>query len=129
MAPVEERCHAPAFHCNGRGSKMGRMGVHPALFVRVANKGLGVYGTWKSIRNSGGQREGVHPPRQLYESQSKGLVKFAMCNCMKRKGRQRVGYCQGATGERGKSRKLRVTPGISCESRFFAQTTREGAEY
>jgi hypothetical protein len=29
--------------------------VHtPAVFVRVANKGVAGYGTWKSIRNSGG---------------------------------------------------------------------------
>ena len=33
----------------------------PAVFVRVANKGVAGYGTWKSIRNSGGRREGVHP--------------------------------------------------------------------
>jgi hypothetical protein len=26
------------------------MDVHPADFVRVANKGLATYGTWKSVR-------------------------------------------------------------------------------
>ena len=27
---------------------MGRVGIHPAVFVRVASKGLIGYGTWKS---------------------------------------------------------------------------------
>jgi hypothetical protein len=36
---------------------MGRIPPHPAVFVRVANKGLRVYGTWKSIRNFGEARE------------------------------------------------------------------------
>ncbi|HET8925434.1 MAG TPA: hypothetical protein VFN26_20795 [Candidatus Acidoferrum sp.] len=29
---------------------MGRIGVHPAVFVRVANKRLTAYGTWKSAQ-------------------------------------------------------------------------------
>jgi hypothetical protein len=32
-------------------SKTGRIPPHPAVFVRVANKGVRAYGTWKSIRN------------------------------------------------------------------------------
>jgi hypothetical protein len=30
-------------------SKMGRVDIHPAVFVRVAGKGLRGYGTWKSV--------------------------------------------------------------------------------
>jgi hypothetical protein len=29
---------------------MGIVGVHPAVFVKVANTGLVGYGTWKSVR-------------------------------------------------------------------------------
>jgi hypothetical protein len=29
---------------------MGIVGVHPAVFIRVASKGLTVYGTWKRVR-------------------------------------------------------------------------------
>jgi hypothetical protein len=36
---------------------MGRKRVHPAVFVRVANKGLRAYGTWKSIRNFVGNND------------------------------------------------------------------------
>jgi hypothetical protein len=35
---------------------MGRVGIHPAVFVRVASKGVTGYGTWKSaqrIENKG----------------------------------------------------------------------------
>jgi len=31
-------------------SRMGRIPPHPAVFVRVASKGLTAYGTWKSVR-------------------------------------------------------------------------------
>src|SRR5882672_6304772 len=30
-------------------SRMGIVGTHPAVFVRVANKGVAGYGTWKSV--------------------------------------------------------------------------------
>jgi len=33
----------------GASSELGRVGIHPAVFVRVANKGLAGYGTWKSV--------------------------------------------------------------------------------
>jgi hypothetical protein len=36
---------------------MGIVGTHPAVFVRVANKGLAGYGTWKSIRKMGDRDE------------------------------------------------------------------------
>jgi hypothetical protein len=29
---------------------MGIVGIHPAVFVRVAGKGLAGYGTWKSAQ-------------------------------------------------------------------------------
>jgi hypothetical protein len=35
---------------------MGSVGIHPAVFVRVASKGVAGYGTWKSaqrIENNG----------------------------------------------------------------------------
>ena len=32
----------------GTSSDLGRVGIHPAVFVRVANKGDTGYGTWKS---------------------------------------------------------------------------------
>jgi hypothetical protein len=32
-------------------SKSGRIPPHPAVFVRVANKGVISYGTWKNLRN------------------------------------------------------------------------------
>jgi hypothetical protein len=46
----------------GRGSlgvepKWEERGYTPAVFVRVANKGVRVYGTWKSIRNFVGNGE------------------------------------------------------------------------
>jgi hypothetical protein len=36
----------------------------PAVFVRVRNKGLRGYGTWKSIRKNGGgvEEESLHVP-------------------------------------------------------------------
>ena len=34
----------------GRSSRMGIVGIHPAVFVRVARKGLRGYGTWKSAQ-------------------------------------------------------------------------------
>jgi hypothetical protein len=39
---------------------MGRIPHTPAVFVRVANKGLKPYGTWKSIRNFVGRGEKRH---------------------------------------------------------------------
>jgi hypothetical protein len=30
-------------------SRMGIVGTHPAVFVRVANTGVTGYGTWKSV--------------------------------------------------------------------------------
>ena len=50
----------------------------PAVFVRVENKGLRTYGTWKSIRNSGGRREEGTPPGILYECKNKGVTEFAI---------------------------------------------------
>jgi hypothetical protein len=29
--------------------RMGIVGIHPAVFVRAANKGVAGYGTWKSV--------------------------------------------------------------------------------
>ncbi len=37
-------------------SRMGIVGIHPAVFVRVANKGVTGYGTWKSVRRMGRSR-------------------------------------------------------------------------
>jgi hypothetical protein len=31
---------------------MGIVGIHPAVFVRVASKGLAGYGTWKSAQRA-----------------------------------------------------------------------------
>ena len=33
---------------HARSSRMGIVGIHPAVFVRVANTGVTGYGTWKS---------------------------------------------------------------------------------
>ena len=33
-------------------SRMGIVGTHPAVFVRVANTGLTGYGTWKSAQRA-----------------------------------------------------------------------------
>ena len=66
---------------------MGRMPPPtPAVFVRVENKGLRTYGTWKSIRNSGGGAEGSPPPGILYECKNKGVTKFAIRKRMKTNG-------------------------------------------
>src|SRR6266436_9452043 len=37
----------------GMSSRMGILGTHPAVFVRVANKGVAGYGTWKRVRKTG----------------------------------------------------------------------------
>ena len=34
---------------------MGIVGTHPAVFVRVANKGVAGYRTWKRVRKTGGK--------------------------------------------------------------------------
>jgi hypothetical protein len=36
---------------------MGILGTHPAVFARVANKGVAGYGTWKKIRKMGDKGE------------------------------------------------------------------------
>src|SRR6266849_6713525 len=33
--------------------RMGILGTHAAVFVRVANKGVAGYGTWKRVRKTG----------------------------------------------------------------------------
>jgi len=33
---------------------LGIVGTHPAVFVRVANKGVTGYGTWKKVRKTKG---------------------------------------------------------------------------
>ena len=38
--------------CRVASSRMGIVGVHPAVFVRVASKGLTGYGTWKSAQGT-----------------------------------------------------------------------------
>jgi hypothetical protein len=51
--------------------------IPPAVFARVANKGLAGYGTWKSVRKMGGQKEerylaGRRYPRFFVSVDSKG---------------------------------------------------------
>jgi hypothetical protein len=36
---------------------MGRIPYTPGVFVRVAKKGLGGYGTWKNLRRMGGEND------------------------------------------------------------------------
>jgi hypothetical protein len=43
---------------------MGRIPIHPAVFVRVANKGVISYGTWKNIWNFA-ETNGVGDTRQF----------------------------------------------------------------
>ena len=44
-----------AAHTSSCSSKMGIVGTHPAVFARVANKEVAGYGTWKSVRKTGGR--------------------------------------------------------------------------
>jgi len=39
--------------CGEGCSILGIVGTHPAVFVRVANKGVAGYGTWKKVRKMG----------------------------------------------------------------------------
>jgi hypothetical protein len=48
---VEEGKEVKEVKDKERSSKMGRIPPHPAVFARVANKGLIPYGKWKSVRN------------------------------------------------------------------------------
>ena len=78
---------------------MGRVGIHPAVFVRVASKGLTGYGTWKSaqrienkgfaialfsreseLRNKDG-RSGVRHPAVFVNAHSKGVTGVTICKC------------------------------------------------
>jgi hypothetical protein len=40
---------------------MGIVGTHPAVFARVANKEVAGYGTWKSVRKTGGRDRRTGP--------------------------------------------------------------------
>jgi hypothetical protein len=50
---VECSCGADRFWIH-KSSFLGILDTHPAVFVRVANKGVAGYGTWKKIRRIGG---------------------------------------------------------------------------
>jgi hypothetical protein len=41
----------------------------PAIFVRVAKKGVRAYGTWKNIRNFGSDEEAPYPSPPLYRKE------------------------------------------------------------
>jgi hypothetical protein len=78
---------------------MGIVGTHPAVFVRVASKGLTGYGTWKSaqrIENKGfanelfarksaprneNREKGVRHPAVFTNAHSKGITSVTVCKC------------------------------------------------
>jgi hypothetical protein len=54
---------------------MGILGTHPAVFVRVANKGLAGYGTWKRVRKMGdGGTPGDQEMNDIKEAARKGRI-------------------------------------------------------
>src|SRR6266849_995009 len=64
------------------GSRMGIVGTHPAVFVRVANKGVAGYGSWKKVpkmgdREIGGMGIGRCGGRQFKVESSRGKTEGA----------------------------------------------------
>jgi hypothetical protein len=56
-------------------SRMGILGTNPAVLVKVANKGLAGYGTWKRVRKMGdGGTRGDQEMNDVKEAARKGRM-------------------------------------------------------